>query len=139
MLIFDPKSVADELLESANTFSDNFSIISENAAVGTIHYSLTETNGNQNSSARVASKTDKVVEEKNYFLQEYGVIYRTEGYTSDGKIKDIEHNFYELTDNGLLVLKSSHYRSNEYSDAYNLTYIEHSDIFFENYTIQGSR
>ena len=131
---FNPTAIASETLESIKKSSDGFGMISDEVAVVTNHFSPTATD--QNTSARISSAaTDEVVEEKNYFLPQYGAIYRTEGYTSDGSLKDIEHNFYEFTDDGAFVMVSSHYRNKEYSDAYELSYVEHSDIFYEDYTI----
>ena len=66
-------------------------------------------------------------------MPEYGVVYRTEGYTSSGKLKDIEHNFYTKNDEGVIYQASSHYRNVQYSEAYDIYFTEHSDIFYSEF------
>jgi len=112
-------------------------MIGDKVAVATNRLSTVQ---NTSASARTSSTTaSEVVEEKDYFLPEYGVLYRTEGYTSDGSLKDIEHHFYEFTDDNAFVMASSHYRNRRYSAAYDLSFVEYSDIFFEDYTIIENR
>lgn len=135
---FNPTAIASETLEFVQKFADSFSLMSDEVVVAINRFSSQAIN--QNTSGRVSSDaSNEVVEEKDYFLPEYGVIYRTEGYTSDGSLKDIEHHFYEFTDDGAFVMTSSHYRNRRYSIAYELSFVEYSDIFFENYTIIENR
>ena len=134
---FNPTAIAAKTLESAERYADNFELLGEQAAMMTTR--LAPSPVNQSPSARNTGSPDEVVEEKIYLLPEYGAVYRTEGYTSDGTLKDIEHNFYDFTPDGAFVMTSSHYRNREYSAAYDLSYIEHSDIFFENYKIEANK
>lgn len=90
--------------------------------------------------ARTSSKQiPEVSSEKRYMLAKYGVIYRTEGYTPQGDFKDLEHNFYRFNADSVFYLASSHYRNKQYSAAYDVAFLEYSDIFYKNFTIQKSR
>lgn len=137
---FKPKANASETLNAAKKFSDSFSI-SDEMAVATNTFSPESDNqdlpssANLSSSAAPAPANDEVVQEKNYFLPEYGVVYRTEGYTADGSLKDIEQHFYKFTKDSVFVMVSTHYRNKRHSAAYNLSFVEHSDIFFKDYII----
>ena len=134
---FDPQAIAAETLELARKHADNFQWLDGQAAVVTNRVVLPL--DGQNTAARSAGSTDEVAEEKTYLLPEYGVVYRTEGYTSEGVLKDMEHHFYRFTAEGALVMTSSHYRNKMYSVAYDLSYIEYSDIFFTDYIIQTNK
>ena len=134
---FNPKAIAAKTLESAEKYADDFERLGEQAAMVTTR--LEPSTVSQSPSARNTGSPDEVVEEKTYLLPEYGAVYRTEGYTSEGTLKDIEHNFYAFTPDGAFVMPSSHYRNKEYSEAYDLSYIEHSDIFYENYKIEANK
>ena len=137
---FKPKANASETLNSAKKFSDSFSM-SDEMAVATSTFSPEPANqdlpssANLSSSAAPAPANDEVVQEKNYFLPEYGVLYRTEGYTADGSLKDIEQHFYKFTKDSVFVMVSTHYRNKRHSAAYDLSFVEHSDIFFQDYLI----
>ena len=135
---FKPKANASETLKSAKKFSDSFSMSNE-MAVATSTFSPEADNQDMPSSANLSSSAapanDEVVQEKNYFLPEYGVVYRTEGYTADGSLKDIEQHFYKFTKDSVFVMFSTHYRNKRHSAAYDLSFVEHSDIFFEDYII----
>lgn len=136
---FKPKANASETLNAAKKFSDSFSM-SDEMAVATNTFSPESDNqdmppSSANLSSSAAPANDEVVKEKNYFLPEYGVVYRTEGYTADGSIKDIEQHFYKFTKDSVFVMYSTHYRNKRHSAAYDLSFVEHSDIFFEDYII----
>ena len=135
---FKPKANATETLNAAKKFSDSFSM-SDEMAVATNTFSPESDNQDVPSSANLSSSdapaSDEVVQEKNYFLPEYGVVYRTEGYTADGSLKDIEQHFYKFTKDSVFVMVSTHYRNKRHSPAYDLSFVEHSDIFFKDYVI----
>ena len=138
---FKPKANASETLNAAKKSSDSFSM-SDEMAVATSTFSpesdnqdLPPSSANLSSSAAPAPANDEVVQEKNYFLPNYGVVYRTEGYTADGSLKDIEQHFYKFTKDSVFVMVSTHYRNKRHSAAYDLSFVEHSDIFFKDYII----
>ena len=136
---FKPKANASETLNAAKKFSDSFSMTGDEMAVATNTFSPESPNQNLPSSANLSSSAapsnDEVVQEKNYFLPAYGVVYRTEGYTADGSLKDIEQHFYKFTKDSAFVMVSTHYRNKRHSAAYDLSFVEHSDIFFKDYLI----
>ncbi|MBC6425154.1 MAG: hypothetical protein GDA51_01520 [Ekhidna sp.] len=134
---FDPEAIAEETLEYVRRYSDRFERLGDGSCMAVSQ--LEPSSFQQEASARTGEAADEVVEEKTYFMPRYGVLYRTEGYTADGTLKDIEHNFYEFTTEGAFVMTSSHYRNRRYSAAYDLSFVEHSDIFFENYKIQANK
>lgn len=88
-------------------------------------------------------KTDsysfEVVKEKIYLNKNKGVVTRIEGYTHSDELKDLEVNFYGLTEDGTHYMKSSHFRNKQYSEAYDIFYLEYSDIFINDFKFQISK
>jgi hypothetical protein len=79
---------------------------------------------------------DVVTSEKKYLLKDFGIVYRVEGYTQAGKLKDLEHNFYSFSQDSVLYLKSSHYRNEEILAGYGISVLEISDIFYSDFKFE---
>ena len=136
---YSPKSVAAKTISIAQAGSESYSELSpgvlEFSQQIPLPYQAEPIAARSGSSKRIP----EVSSEKRYMLAKYGIVYRTEGYTPQGDLKDLEHNFYQFTKDSVLYLASSHYRNKQYSAAYDVTFLEHSDIFYSNFTIQKSR
>lgn len=78
----------------------------------------------------------EVVKEKIFLNKDKGVVTRIEGYTQSDEIKDLEVNMYGLTADGVHYLKSSHFRNKQYSEAYDIYFLEYSDIFIKDFKFQ---
>lgn len=136
---YNPKSVAKKAIAMAKNGADSYSELSDEAVVLTQQLELPLTD--VPAVARTKAANDRALEvssEKIYMLPDYGTVYRTEGYTARGDLKDLEHNFFTFTEDSVLHLASSHYRNIQYSTAYDITFVEHSDIFYSNFVIQTS-
>ena len=136
---YNPKSIAAKTIAMAQAGSDSYAELStgvlEFSQQLDLPYQAEPIAARSGSSKRIP----EVSKEKRYMLAKYGVVYRTEGYTPQGDLKDLEHNFYQFNKDSVLYLASSHYRNKQYSAAYDVTFLEHSDIFYSNFIIQKSR
>ncbi|WP_258097608.1 hypothetical protein [Marinoscillum pacificum] len=128
---YKPSEVAQKAIEIAKKGAAKFEDLDE-------AFQLTRYLDVEVSSSARSGDQGEVVREETYILPEYGVVYRTEGYTSSGKLKDIEHNFYTKNDDGVIYQASSHYRNVQYSEAYDIYFTEHSDIFYSEFKIETS-
>ena len=136
---YNPSSIAKKAIAMAKAGTDSYSELSDQAIVFTQALDVPTQNGPAVARREAANgKGLEVSSEKLYMLPEYGVVYRTEGYTANGDLKDLEHNFYAFNEDSALCLTSSHYRNEQYSSAYDITFIEHSDIFYSNFVIKTS-
>ena len=135
---YNPKSVAEKAVSIAKKGADGYSEMSDQALVFTLNL---EPTAPVPAVARTQAANDlglEVSSEKLYMLPEYGIVYRNEGYTANGDLKDLEHNFYAYNADSVLHMTSSHYRNKQYSSAYDITFVEHSDIFYRNFVIKTS-
>ncbi len=136
---YSPKGVAAKTIAMARAGSESYAELSPGVLEFNqqipLPYQVEPIAARSGSSKRIP----EVSSEKRYMLAKYGIVYRTEGYTPQGDLKDLEHNFYQFNKDSVLYLASSHYRNKQYSAAYDVTFLEHSDIFYSNFTIQKSR
>lgn len=93
---------------------------------------------NYTSSSRVNADNDIVTIEKRFYDQQFGLLIRTEGYTSNNELKDMEHNFYAYTADSVLYLQSSHYINKEVLSAYDIAIEEKSDIFYSDFKFEST-
>lgn len=131
---YNPKSVKNKLLNMARVNADNYSEISDGIIEVTQNFPVDPSS----LKIKTGDNGQEVSSEKIYLLPEYGVVYRTEGYTASGELKDMEHNFYAFNKDSVLYMQSSHYRNFQYSSAYDITFLEHSDIFYKDFKIETS-
>jgi len=131
---YNPKTVGDKMINIAMEGANSYTKLSDQV------FEFTQVLDNVSSPAlRGAENANlEVSTEKIYMLAEYGVVLRTEGYTASGEMKDMEHNFYAFNQDSVLYIKSSHYRNLQYSSAYDVSFTEFSDIFYENFQIETS-
>lgn len=131
---YNPQSVADKMINLATAGSNSYSKLSDNV----LQFTRTLDN-NDFSTNRTAEETNlEVSNEKVYMFEKYGVVFGTEGYTASGEMKDLEHNIYAFNEDSILYLKSSHYRKLQYSSAYDVTFTEFSDIFYNNFQVKST-
>ncbi len=131
---YNPKSVKDRLLDNAKINASNYAEIAD----GIIEVTQDFSSDPAAPSNRAGEKGQEVASEKTYLLPDYGVVYRTEGYTASGELKDMEHNFFVFNEDSVLYMQSSHYRNLQYSSAYDISFLEHSDIFYKDFKIETS-
>lgn len=131
---FKPKTIKNRLLDMARVNASGYTEIGDGIIEVTQIFPVDATAP----TSRTTEKGQEVSSEKVYLLPDYGVVYRTEGYTASGEIKDMEHNFYAFTEDSVLYMQSSHYRNLQYSSAYDITFLEHSDIFYKDFKIETS-
>lgn len=136
---YSPKSIAQKSIAIAQNGADSYTEYSPEVMEFTQQIALPYQSDAPAARTDATKQIPEVSSEKSYMLAKYGIIYRTEGYTLQGDLKDLEHNFYQFTKDSVFYLASSHYRNKQYSAAYDVTFLEHSDIFYSNFTIQKSR
>ncbi len=130
---YNPKTVADKMIDIAIEGANSYTKLSDQVL------QFMQVLGNISPALRGAENTNlEVSTEKIYMLAEYGVVFRTEGYSANGDLKDMEHNFYTFNEDSVLYIKSSHYRNLQYSSAYDVSFTEFSDTFYEDFQIETS-
>lgn len=131
---YNPTSVASKMIEMAIEGADGNAELSDQVLVFTQNIE-----DNSYPAAKDAGNSNlEVTNEKLYMLADYGVVFRTEGYLPNGEMKDMEHKFYTFNEDSVLYVKSSHYINKQHSNAYDITFTEYSDIFYENFKIETS-
>lgn len=132
---YNPKKNAQIAINAAKVGADSYIELSESVIEFTQAIPLDAPIA---SNARLKTENQEVVSEKTYMLPDYGLVYRIEGYNSEGEIKDMEHRFFTFNEDSVMYLKSSHYRNMQYSNAYDISFLEQSDSFYENFKVETS-
>lgn len=131
---YRPTSIASQTLEMAKSGADHFMTSPE------LGLELTRTLAEPTTTANARTNEVKreVTTEKTYISEEYGVVYRVEGFDQFGELKDLEVNFFTFNEDSVLYMESSHYRNKQYSSAYDIDFLEHSDTIYEDFAIETS-
>jgi hypothetical protein len=125
----NPDSIADYFIKSM-TEGNIFKEVNEKTIEITKQINL---------NSMIKTSLFEVAKEKIFLNKEKGVVTRVEGYTRADELKDLVVNMYGLTPDGIHYMKSSHFRNKQYSEAYNIFYLEYSDIFINDFKFQTSK